>query len=363
MRSSVHPLSGVIIYYFRNEGLQNHSVLYRRKGEQGAPEVFLDPNTFSKDGTTRLGGVSFSKDGPRLAYQISRGGQDWTDAIVIDANTKQILEDTIQDIKFSGIAWRGNDGFYFSTYEKPKGSQLSAKTQSHKLYYHKVGADRKDDKLIFGDDKNPRRYVGAGLTEDERFLIITAAISTTGNELYIQDLSDVRGKLVPVVTNFDNTHQVIGNEKSRILLQTNLDAPNNRIVDFDFGNPVPESWNNIIPETEHVLEAATGGGNIFASYTVDVKSQVKQYDLKGKLIREVELPGIGSTGGFGTEEEKGNCIIRSRPSPIQPPFSNTISLPVSRLCTLNLKWTLILMTTKRNRFFIRVRMVRKCRCS
>jgi prolyl oligopeptidase len=295
---------GDYIYYFRNEGLQNHSVLYRRKGEKAEPEVFLDPNTFSKDGTTRLGSISFSKDGSRLAYQISRGGQDWTDAIVIDANTKQILEDTIQDIKFSGIAWQGNDGFYFSTYEKPKGSQLSAKTQSHKLYYHKVGTPRKEDKLIFGDDKNPRRYVGAGLTEDERFLVVTAAISTTGNELYMQDLSDASGKLVPVVTNFDNTNQVIGNDKSRILLQTNRDAPNNRIVDFDFAKPAPENWKNIIPETENVLDAATGGGNIFASYTVDVKSQVKQYDLKGKFIREVELPGIGSTGGFGTEEEE-----------------------------------------------------------
>jgi prolyl oligopeptidase len=292
---------GDYIYYFRNEGLQNHSVLYRRKGEQGAPEVFLDPNTFSKDGTTRLSDVSFSKDGSRMAYQISRGGQDWTDAVVIDAISKQVLEDTIEDIKFSNIAWRGNDGFYFSTYEKPKGSQLSARTQSHKLYYHRVGTPRSQDQLVFGNDKDPRRYVGAGLTEDERFLVVSAAISTTGNELYIQDLHDPKGKLVNIVNNFDNNHGVIANEGNRILVETNLKAPNKRIVEFDFTKPSTENWKDLIPETENVLSSSTGGGFIFTEYTVDVKSQIRQYDMKGKLVREVELPGIGSAGGFSGE--------------------------------------------------------------
>lgn len=295
---------GAYIYFYKNNGLQNHYVIYRKKGEQGEAEVFLDPNTFSADGTTRLGGVSFSKDGSRVAYQISRGGQDWTDAIVIDAVTKQPLEDTIRDIKFSGISWRGNEGFYFSTYEKPKGSQLSAKTQNHKLYYHKVGTPRAQDLLVFGDDKNPRRYVGGGLTEDERFLIVSASTSTTGNELYIQDLSDPKGKLKTIVNNFDNSHNVIDNEGTRFLVQTNLNAPNNRVVEFDFANPAIENWKDVIPETENVLSASTGGGNLFADYTVDVKTQVKQYDLKGKLIREVELPGIGSAGGFGAEREE-----------------------------------------------------------
>lgn len=293
---------GEYIYYFKNSGLQNHSVLYRRQGEQAEPEVFLDPNVFSKDGTTRLGGLSFSKDGSRMAYQVSRGGQDWTDAIVIDAITKKVLEDTIRNIKFSDIAWKGNDGYYFSTYEKPKGSQLSAKTQSHKLYYHQVGTPRSQDKLVFGDDKDPRRYVGAGLTEDERFLVVTAAISTTGNELYIQDLRDPKGKLVTVVDNFDNTHNVIANEGSRILVETNLNAPNNRVVEFDFANAGRDNWKNVIPETESVLSSGTGGGYLFADYTVDVKSQIKQYDLKGKFVRQVELPGIGSAGGFSAKE-------------------------------------------------------------
>jgi prolyl oligopeptidase len=295
---------GDFIYFYRNEGLQNHSVLFRKKGEQGEPEVFLDPNTFSKDGTTRLAGVSFSKDGSRVAFQISKGGADWTDAIVMNAIDKTILEDTITDIKFSGISWKGTDGFYFSTYAKPKGSQLTAKTQSHKLYYHKVGTSRSEDRLIFGDDNNPRRYVGAGLTEDERFLIISAATSTTGNELYIQDLKDGNGKLITVVDNFDTENNVIGNEGSRLLIQTNLNAPNNRVVEADFFNPTPPNWKDVIPTNEHVLSAATGGGYLFADYTVDVKTQVKQFDLRGNLIREVELPGIGSAGGFGAEEKE-----------------------------------------------------------
>lgn len=294
---------GAYIYFYKNEGLQNHFVLYRKKGEQGEAEVFLDPNGFSKDGTTRLAGVSFSKDGSRVAYQISKGGADWTEAIIMNAIDKTILEDTLRDIKFSGISWRGNDGFYFSTYDKPKGSQLSAKTQSHKLYYHKVATPRSDDKLIFGDDKNPRRYVGGGLTEDERFLIISAATSTTGNELYIQDLSDPKGKLITVVDNFDTENNMIGNEGSRLLIQTNLKAPNNRVVETDFSKPTPENWKDVIAETENVLSASTGGGYLFADYTVDVKTQVKQFDMKGKLVREVALPGIGSAGGFGAEEK------------------------------------------------------------
>ncbi|GHM99751.1 prolyl endopeptidase [Cytophagales bacterium WSM2-2] len=297
-RLSAPFMEGGYSYFYKNDGLQNHSVLYRRKGD-AAPEVFLDPNSFSKDGTTRLAGVSFSKDGSKVGFQISKGGADWTEAIIINASDKKLLEDTIRDIKFSGISWRGNDGFYFSTYEKPKGSQLSAKTQNHKLYYHKVGTPRSQDKLIFGDDKNPRRYVSGYLTEDERFLVVSAANSTTGNELYIQDLKNPAAKLVTVVNNFDNNHNILANDGDRLLIETNLKAPNTKVVEVDFKKPTPENWKEIIPETENVLNAGTGGNKIFANYLVDVKTQVKQYDLKGKLEREIELPGIGSANGFG----------------------------------------------------------------
>jgi prolyl oligopeptidase len=294
---------GDYLYYFKNEGLQNHSVLYRKQGENGAPEVFLDPNTFSADGTTRLANLSFTKDGSLCAYQISRGGADWTDAIVLRTKDKSIVGDTLRDVKFSGIAWKGTEGFYFSTYDKPTGSQLSAKTQNHKLYYHKLGTPHSQNVLVFGGDQTPRRYISSDVTEDGRFLLVRAATSTTGNELYVQDLNTPGSRLVTLVNNFDNTHGIIGNEGSRLLIHTNLNAPNNRLVEVDFAKPTPENWKDVIPETEHVLEASVTGGKIFADYMIDVKSQVKQYSMAGKLEHEVTLPGIGAVGWTSGELE------------------------------------------------------------
>lgn len=294
---------GGYFYFYKNDGLQNHSVLYRKKGIGGTPEVFLDPNGFSKDGTTGLAGLSFTKDGSLATYMISEGGSDWRKAIVIKTGDKTILEDTLRDIKFSGIAWKGNEGFYYSSYDKPKGSELSAKTQYHKLFYHTLGTPQKQDKLVMGGEKKQRRYIGAYLTEDERFLVVTAATSTTGNELYVQDLNDPKGTLIPVVTNFDHNHYVMANEGSRLIIHTNLNAPNNRIVSTDFSKPTPENWKDVIPETENVMSASSAGNRIFARYMVDVKSQVKQFDMNGKLEREVSLPGIGSAGGFGGKME------------------------------------------------------------
>jgi prolyl oligopeptidase len=296
-------VEGEYIYFYKNDGLQNHYVLYRKKGDGGTPEVFLDPNTFSTDGTTKLAGVSFSKDGSRVAYLISKGGADWSEAIIINAADKKMLEDTLKNIKFSGISWKGNEGYYFSTYEKPKGSQLSAKTQYHKLYYHVLGTPRNQDKVIFGEGATQARYIGGYLTEDERFLIISASNTGSGNKLYIQDLKDPKGKLVAIVDNFDSQQGILTNDGSRLLIETNLNAPNNRLVSVDFSKPTVENWKDVIPETENVLNTSSGGGYLFADYTVDVKTAVKQYDMNGKFIRDVELPGIGSAGGFGAKRD------------------------------------------------------------
>ena len=178
---------GEYTYFSRNDGLQNQSVYYRQKNG-GNPELFIDPNTFSADGTTSLGEMGFSKDGSKVAYSVSEGGSDWRKVIILDAITKKIIGDTLIDIKFSGISWQGNEGFYYSSYDKPKGSELSAMTDQHKLYYHKLGTSQSEDKVIFGADKK-RRYVSGYVTEDDRFLVVTASISTTGNELYIKDLT------------------------------------------------------------------------------------------------------------------------------------------------------------------------------
>jgi prolyl oligopeptidase len=292
---------GEYTYFSKNNGLQNQFVYYRQK-KGGEPEVFLDPNTFSADGTTSLGEMGFSKDGSMVAYPISEGGSDWSKVITMNAITKQITGDTLVDIKFSAIAWQGNDGFYYSTYDKPKGSQLSAMTDHHKLYYHKVGTKQSEDKVVFGADC-VRRYVTGYLTEDERYLVVTASISTTGNELYIKDLTDKSAGFRVVVGNFENNHSVIDNEGSKLFIATDINAPNNKIVTVDASNPGVENWKDFIPETENVLQPSTGSGYFFANYLVDAISRVKQYDRNGKMIREISLPGIGSASGFSSKKE------------------------------------------------------------
>ena len=296
-------IEGDYTYFSKNEGLQNQNVYYRKKGD-GVAEVFLDPNTFSKDGTVSLGGMSFSKNGKILAYAISEGGSDWRKVIVLDAETKNIIEDTLVDVKFSGISWYKNEGFYYSSYDKPKGSQLSAKTDQHKVYYHKLGTPQKEDLLIFGGKPEEKhRYIYGTVTEDDRYLVITPRISTSGNKLYIKDLSIPNSKLITILDHTESETNVIENEGSTLFLVTNLDAPNKRVVSVDAANPTPENWVDVISETENVLNISKGSGYMFAEYMVDALSKVKQYDFKGAFIRDIELPGPGSAGGFSGKKE------------------------------------------------------------
>ncbi|PKB17011.1 prolyl oligopeptidase family protein [Flavobacterium sp. 5] len=288
---------GKFIYYYKNNGLQNQSVLYR-KDANGKEEIFLDPNTFSKLGTTSLGGVDFSKDGSKVAYAISEGGSDWRKVILMDVNNFKIIEDTLVDIKFSGVSWKENEGFYYSSYDKPKGSELSAKTDQHKLYYHKLGTAQKEDQVIFGADIK-RRYVGGGVTEDNHYLVISASNSTYGNELYIQDLTKPNSPIVTIVDNFNSDNHIVENVGGKLFIVTDLNAPNKRVVSVDVNNPKPENWKDVIAETENVLTIATGGGCFFANYMKDAVSVVKQYDLAGKLVLDIKLPGLGTASGFG----------------------------------------------------------------
>lgn len=294
---------GDYTYFTKNDGLQNQDVYYRQK-DGGDPELFLDPNTFSKDGTTSLDAIGFSKDGSRVAYSISEGGSDWRKVITMDTVSKEFLGDTLVDVKFSGISWQGNEGFYYSRYDKPEGNVLSATIDQHKLYYHKSGTGQSEDKLVFGGDIK-RRIVQGFVTEDERYLVVTAGISTTGNELYIKDLTKNPGEFKVIVPDFNSDNYVIDNEGSRLFIGTNLNAPNWRIVTVDAGKPGPEYWVDFIPETENVLQPSTGAGYIFANYMKDAISYVKQYDKSGKLVRDINLPGIGSAYGFsGNKEDK-----------------------------------------------------------
>jgi len=288
-------------YFYKNNGLQNQYVLYRQKNGE-TPEVFLDPNTFSEDGTTSLGELSFSKDGKMVAYSISEGGSDWRKIIIMDAISKEIKEDTIIDVKFSGISWKENEGFYYSSYEKPKGSELSAKTDQHRLFYHQLRTSQKNDPIVFGD-KQKRRYITGTVTEDGNYLLISASISTSGNELYLKDLSKQNSPIVTILNNFDSETTLLDNQDETLFFVTNLNAPNKRVVKVSTKNPLPQNWVDVIPETKNVLSPSTAGGFIFAEYMVDAVSQVKQYDYKGKFIREIELPGVGTAGGFSDKKE------------------------------------------------------------
>ena len=294
---------GDYTYYYKNNGLQNQYVVYRKK-DGGEEEVFLDPNTFSEDGTTSLMGLSFTKDGSKAAYLISEGGSDWRKGIVIDAESKEIVEDTLVDIKFSGISWKGNDGFFYSSYDKPEGSELSAKTDQHKLYYHKLGTPQSEDKIIFGGTPEQKhRYVGGSVSEDQKYLFISASVSTSGNKLFMMDLSQENPELVTILDDTDSDTYVIDNQGSTLYMVTNREAPNKKVVVVDAANPTPDNWKDLIPETENVLTAGTGGGYFFTEYMVDAISKVLQYDYEGNLVREVELPGVGSAGGFGGKKE------------------------------------------------------------
>ncbi len=293
---------GDYTYFYKNDGLQNQYVLYRKKGE-GAAEVFIDPNQFTEDGTISLAGISFSEDGSLLAYSISEGGSDWRKVIVIETEKSTLVEDTLLDIKFSGISWNGNEGYYYSSYDKPEKSVLSDKTDHHKLYYHKLGTSQSEDEIIFGEEEK-FRYVGGGVTKDLNYLVISASKATSGNNLFVKDLSNKDAELIQITSNFESDSYIIHNIGSTFYAVTNLEAPNKRLVQFNLSNTNSEEWKNLIPETENVLSLSKGGGYFFAKYFADANTQVLQYSYDGELIREVAFSGKGNAGGFGGKEEQ-----------------------------------------------------------
>ncbi|WP_425551517.1 prolyl oligopeptidase family serine peptidase [Chryseobacterium arthrosphaerae] len=295
---------GDYTYYTKNDGLQAQSVFYRTNKKTKATEVFLDPNKFSEKGTTSLATISFNEKGNLAAYAISEGGSDWNKIIIIDAVTRKQIDETILDVKFSGIAWQNDEGFYYSSYDKPKeGTVLSGMTDKHKVYFHKLGTKQSEDKLIFGGEKTPRRYLRASVSEDQRYLIISAANATNGNELYIKDLKK-GGDFVQITKGFDINAYVVDTDGDNLFISTDKDAPNMRLVKTTIANPAPETWKDVIPQTENVLGISSGGGYFFATYMIDAIDQIKQFDKTGKLIREITLPGKGNISGFGGKEKE-----------------------------------------------------------
>lgn len=296
---------GDYTYYYKNNGLQNQYVVYRKKDSEDE-EVFLDPNSFSEDGTISLTGLDFSKNGTLVSYSISEGGSDWRKVVVMDTETKEIIGDTLTNIKFSGISWENNEGFFYSSYDKPEGSELSEMTDNHKLYYHKLNTDQNQDKLIFGGKSTDKyRYVSSSVSEDNKYLFITASNLTDGNKLFVMNLAKDSNKIEVVSDDETTDDYVIETDGNTFYILTNSNAPNKKLVRTKYNRLNQKYWIDVIPETENVLNISVGGGYFFAEYYLDAISDVSQYDYNGKLIRKLDLPGLGSFSGlWGKKEQK-----------------------------------------------------------
>jgi prolyl oligopeptidase len=300
---------GDLYFFTKNDGLQNQPVMYVQKTLQGQPEVFLDPNKLSADGTTRLGAFSVSSDGRYAAYTLSKGGSDWQEAFVMEVQTRRTLPDHIRWIKVSGLSWAGA-GFYYSRYDAPAaGKELSSKNENHKVYFHKLGDAQADDQLVYEDSANPQRFHIASTTEDERFLILNVSergAGKDGNALFVRDLTAPSKTFTPVVKEItDSQYHVVNNAGRKLLIATNQNAPNMRITLYD-PDSTSSPWKEVVPEKpEPIQDADTSGGKLFVTYTKDVTSRVYVYDLAGKLENEIAMPAPGTATGFrGRNDDK-----------------------------------------------------------
>ena len=299
---------GNYFFYTKNDGLQNQSVWYRQKGLDGTPEVLLDPNKLSADGTTRLGQFSLSKDGSYLGYGVSQGGSDWNDVYVMDVSSKQLQPDHLEWVKVSGISWQGN-GFYYSRYPAPeKGHELTTKNEDHQVYYHKVGTPQSEDALVYQDKANPLRFHIVRTSDDERFAFLTISDrgkGKKGNALFYRDLSQPGNSFTPIVSEIgDDTYGQVDNIGDKFLVYTDHKAPNGRVFLFDPKNPDEKNWKDIIAEKPEPLDnVGTVGGKLFVTYLKDVATHAYVLSLDGKLENEIAMPGPGTAGGFGGRED------------------------------------------------------------
>lgn len=299
---------GEYFYFSKNDGLQNQSLLYRQKGLDGEPELVMDPNKLSADGTTQLTDFSLSKNGQYAVWGISKGGSDWRTYYIRDMQTGKDLPDSILWVKISAIGWQG-DGFYYSRYPAPgKGKELSSKNENHQVWFHKVGTPQEQDLLVYEDKANPQRFHFLSTSEDERFAYLSISDrgkGFDGNALYYRDNQSSDKTFKPIVAEVSKyRYGVIDNDGDKQLLFTNEGAENNRVVIFDPANPARENWKEIVPEKkEPIQNANTAAGKLYVSYLKDVTTRVYEYDFTGKLLREIKLPGLGTATGFGGERD------------------------------------------------------------
>ena len=305
--------------FSKNDGLQNQNVIYLQKTPDDSPELLLDPNKFSQDGTSRLGVFAVSRDGHYCGYGISTGGSDWQEARVMEVNGRKLLDDDLKWLKVTDMAWAGN-GFFYSRYPAPEGGhELSSKNENHTVYYHRAGTPQSQDELVFEDKAHPQRFHIVSTTDDERFAILYVSDRGTGkrgNALFYRDLTKSDKSFKPVIAEVtDDTYNVIDDVNGKLLVQTNLNAPNYRIAAF---NPADSSWSEIIPEKPEVIESAkVAGGKLFVTYLKDVASHLYVYSLDGKFENEVKLPGAGSVSEL-QGNEKDNFIFFAFTSPNYP---------------------------------------------
>ena len=291
-------------YYFtKNDGLQNQSALYRLDTLDGQPQLVLDPNTWSDDGTVALGGLAFSDDGKYMAYGIQDGGSDWRSWRIMDTASGELLEDELNWLKFGGISWTpDNKGFYYSRFPEPEDDQTFQSTNlNNRIYYHAVGTPQSDDLLVYGDDEHPEWGFVPYVTEEGDYLVITVWKGTDDRyQIYYKSLQQADAPIVKLIDNFENEFSFIENYGSQFLFKTNMDAPLGKVVSIDVANPEPANWQTLVPEAEQALSSVSLVNHMLVcEYLLDAKTQIKMYDRAGEFVREVEFPGIGSAGGFG----------------------------------------------------------------
>lgn len=301
-----------VYYFFKNDGLQNQSVLYSQQTLDSEPVVVLDPNKLSDDGTVALSGYSFSKDGKYLAYIISRSGSDWREIFVLNLATGELLADHIEWAKFSGASWRG-DGFYYSAYDAPvKGKEYSNVNENHKIYYHKIGEPQSKDELVYQNTKYPKRFYSCGVSEDERILFVFESGAGRGNALYMKDLSRPHSKFIQLADNMDYSYYPVEVIEDRILFFTNDGAPKYKLMEATISKPELKDWKEFIPESDAVLSSASlMGGRLVLTYDRDASNHAYQYDLNGQLINEIKLPTLGSVGFSGEKDDNEAFLVFS----------------------------------------------------
>ena len=298
---------GEWFFFTKNDGLQNQNVWYMQKGLEGTPDLLLDPNKFSADGTSKLGSFSLSRTGKYVGYGISEGGSDWNEIYVLDVANKKPLADRLEWVKFSGASWRGDEGFYYNRYPTPAaGKKMAAKNEYQKVYYHKIGTPQSADELVYEDNEHPGRFNGVGVTEDERFEVRSQsdpAAGKKGNSVFVRDLSKGEKTFTTIVAEIgDDDYSIVDDVAGKFLIKTNHNAPNGKIVLWDPKDP--QKWTDVVPEKPEPLESAnTVGGKLFVTYLKDVTTRAYVYNVSGKLENEIAMPGPGSAGGFGGRDD------------------------------------------------------------